>query len=428
MNVIRLAIKFHQLCFEVSAYPPKKSFEGVEVFGIKDPASEFCYKDQVGMNHENAMPTSSNFLFSVHRPIMLQSMKQTKTLKVRVKDKHVAQLNRMARNVNFVWNYLNELSSRAIRERGLFLSAYDMHPYTKGAGTDLGLHSQTLQEVAREYTTRRKQFKRSRLAWRKSGGVRRSLGWIPVNTGAAKWKSGQVFHNGTYFKVWDSYGLSQYKFRSGSFNEDARGRWYFNVVVEVDIPPNQAQGEVGIDLGLKDTATCSDGQKLEAGRFYRDLEAKLAAAQRAGNKGRVKAIHAKIKNRRKDANHKFSRNLISQYGTIVVGNVSASKLAKTKMAKSVLDAGWYQLKTMLEYKCDHAGTVFKEVNEAYTTQTCSNCGALPKERPKGIAGLGIRDWICSECGASHDRDVNAARNILSLGAGRCPQTVGIPRL
>merc|ERR1711964_676299 len=90
--------------------------------------------------------------------------------------------NRMARSVNFVWNYLNELSSRAIREKGLFLSAYDMHPYTKGAGKDLGLHSQTLQCIAAEYVARRKQFKKPRLNWRKSGGVRRSLGWIPVNT------------------------------------------------------------------------------------------------------------------------------------------------------------------------------------------------------------------------------------------------------
>ncbi|MGP9552460.1 zinc ribbon domain-containing protein, partial [Halomonas sp. AOP42-D1-22] len=71
-------------------------------------------------------------------------------------------------------------------------------------------------------------------------------------------------------------------------------------------------------------------------------------------------------------------------------NVKSSSLAKTNMAKSVLDAGWYMLKTMLDYKCAHAGIVFKEVNESYTTQTCSNCGALPDSRPRGIAGLGIR--------------------------------------
>jgi len=353
-------------------------------------------------------------------------MKQTKTLKVRVRDKHAPLLQQMARSVNGVWNYLNELSSRSIRERGRFLSAFDMHPYTKGANKELGLHSQTLQEIAREYAIRRQQFKKARLNWRKSGGTRRSLGWIPINTGAASWKNGQLYHNGHYFKVWDSYGLSQYKFRSGSFNEDARGRWYFNVVVEVDAQISVGQDKIGIDLGLKDTATCSDGSKLEAGRFYRDLEPKLAAAQRASKKKRVKAIHAKIANRRKDALHKFSRQLVKRAGEIYVGNVKSSSLAKTKMAKSVLDAGWAMLKTMLEYKCDGAGIVFKVVNEAYTTQTCSNCGALPDSRPKGSAGLGIREWTCSACGVRHDRDINAAKNILAVGHGR--PVVGIPVL
>ena len=233
-------------------------------------------------------------------------MKQTKTLKVQVRDKHAKRLNKMARNVNYVWNYINELSQRAIKGRGLFLSAYDLHLYTKGADKALLLHSQTLQCIASEYVTRRQQFKKSKLAWRKSGGVRHSLGWIPVNTGAAKWKNGQVCHNGHYFTIWDSYGLSRYTFRSGSFNEDARGRWYFNVVVDAELEGPSGQDKIGIDLGLKDTATCSDGTKLEAGRFYRDLEPKLAVAQRARKKKRVKAIQAKIANRRKDALHKFS--------------------------------------------------------------------------------------------------------------------------
>ncbi|MGP9415950.1 RNA-guided endonuclease InsQ/TnpB family protein [Halomonas sp. AOP7-E1-9] len=378
------------------------------------------------MEHENTVPAGSVRLFGIHRPSIIEAMKQTKTLKVRIKDKHAAQLNGMARSVNFVWNYVNELSARAIRERGLFLSAYDIQKYTNGAGKDLGLHSQTLQEVAREYATRRKQFKKPRLAWRKSGGMRRSLGWVPFKSGAAKWKNGQVFHNGSYFKVWDSHGLSQYRFRSGSFNEDARGRWYFNVVVGVDVQPSTGQGAVGIDLGLKDVATCSDGERLENGRFYRDMQDKLATAQRSRNKKRIKAIHARIKNRRQDALHKFSRQLVNQHGEIYVGDVSPVKLAKTRMAKSVLDAGWGQLKTMLEYKCDHAGIVYREVREAYTSRTCSSCGSL--SGPQGVNGLRIREWECLECGVLQDRDMNAARNILSLGAGRCPPVVGIPRL
>ncbi|MNZ58628.1 putative transposase DNA-binding domain protein [compost metagenome] len=345
-------------------------------------------------------------------------MTRTKTLKVRVRDRHAPLLRQMARSVNTAWNYVNELSQRSIRERGVFLSAFDLDRYTQGAGKLLGLHSQTLQEVSREYATRRIQFRKTRLNWRKSGGVRRSLGWIPFKAGAASWKNGQVYHNGHTFKVWDSYGLADFKFRSGSFNEDARGRWYFNVVVEVDARPSAGQAAIGLDLGLKDVATCSDGTRLENSRFYRDLEPALAIAQRAGKKARVRAIHAKIANRRKDALHQFSRALVERCSFIVVGNVSSTKLAKTSMAKSVLDAGWGQLKTMLEFKCAHAGIVFKEVNEAYTTQTCSCCGVNSRNSPKGRVGLGIREWTCSECGVTHDRDVNAARNILAVGYGR----------
>ena len=357
---------------------------------------------------------------------MSSESKFTKTLKVRIKDRHIPLLQRWAASVNFVWNYINELSSRSIKEHGRFLSSYDIQKYTNGAAAELGLHSHTVQCVGKEYVTRRKQFKKARLAWRKTKGVRRSLGWIPVNTGMASWKNGQVYHNGQYFGVWDSYGLAGYKFRSASFNEDSRGRWYFNVVVDVEASLSPGQGAVGIDLGLKDIAATSDGNKLEAGRWYREAQAQLGIAQRANNTQRVKAIHAKIANRRKDALHKFSRQLVDSYGEIYVGDVSSSKLVKTKMAKSVLDAGWSSLKTMLEYKGAHAGIVVREVNERFSTQACSCCGVIPVSSPKGRADLRIREWTCSSCGAQHDRDINAARNI--LGRGRAPLAVGIPAL
>jgi putative transposase len=350
-------------------------------------------------------------------------MKHTKTLQVRVKDKHAKHLSAMARSVNFVFNYVNDLSHRSIKEHGRFLSAYDLHPFTKGAGKELGLHSQTLQCIAGEYVTRRTQFKKAKLNWRTSRGARRSLGWVPINTGQAKWKNGQVFHNGAYFGVCDSYGLSQYTFRSSSFSEDSRGRWYFNVVVDAESKDSKATASVGIDLGCKEAVTCSDGTK-EKGRWYRALEVDLAIAQRAKKKGRVKTIHAKIANRRKDQLHKLSRKLVDDNAAIFVGNVSSPKLAKTKMAKSVFDASWGMFKTMLKYKCDHAGIVFEEINEAHTTVTCSGC--KKRTGPKGLEGLRIRDWTCSACGDTHDRDVNAAKNILALGHERL--AVGIPFL
>ena len=96
------------------------------------------------------------------------------------------------------------------------------------------------------------------------------------------------------------------------------------------------------------------------------------------------------------------------------------------MAKSVLDAGWGMLKTQLAYKAIAQSVVFEVVNESNSTRTCSCCGVIPDSSPKGRAGLGIREWVCSECGAEHSRDVNAARNILA--AGHCRLAGGIPLL
>lgn len=342
--------------------------------------------------------------------------KTIRVLKVRVRDKHASELSRMAADVNLVWNYLNELSTRAIRDKRQFLSGYDLQKYLSGASRYLCVSADTINEVAKVYARNRNTAKKRSLKWRKSKGSRRSLGWIPIKTHTASWSNQAVKYFSKGFEVWDSYGLDQHKFRSGSFNEDARGRWYFNVAVEAEVTLCQGSGSIGIDLGCKDAANCSTGEKLQ-GRWYREGERKLAKAQRARKKKEAKNIQAKIANRRKDAMHKFSRKLVNENAAIFVGNVSSSKLAKTRLAKSTYDASWGMLKIMLEYKCAHAGIVFEVIDEAYTTQTCSSCGCLPAGRPKGIAGLGIREWTC-ECGVTHDRDVNAAKNILALGHGR----------
>jgi putative transposase len=170
---------------------------------------------------------------------------------------------------------------------------------------------------------------------------------------------------------------------------------------------------VGIDLGLKDLYATSNGSTVEAQRFYRDLEPALATAQRAGKKQRVKAIHAKIANRRKDALHKASTDIVRRHGAIFVGNVNAQALAKTPAAKSVLDAGWSAFRTMLAYKSDDAGRWFSEIDEAYSTQDCSACGS--RTGPKGRAQLDVRRWRCPTCGTEHHRDINAAVNIRSRG-------------
>lgn len=339
----------------------------------------------------------------------------SKVLHLRIKDKHAPLLLAQSREVNQVWNYSQDLALQVLQREHRFMSAFDMAAYTKGAAKEgLSLHSQTVQAVSEEYCTRRKQFKKCKLRWRVSRGAKRSLGWIPVKGAALRYKGGQVHYQGVPLSLWDSFGLADYELRSGSFCEDARGRWYLNVTVDVKKPEaSPGKSSVGIDLGLKDFANFSDGSKVEAQKIYRGAETKLAVAQRANNKKRVKAIHAKIANRRKDFLHKLSTELVRNNGAIFVGNVNASGLAKTKMAKSVLDAGWSAFRTMLKYKSDHAAVWFDEVNESYSTQECCVCHA--RTGPKGLADLAVREWSCSVCGTQHDRDTNAAKNILARG-------------
>ncbi|WP_228527342.1 RNA-guided endonuclease InsQ/TnpB family protein [Noviherbaspirillum soli] len=343
------------------------------------------------------------------------------TLRQRIKDKHVKYLRALAFETNQVWNYCNELSYKVFQREHRFMSGYDLQKYTNGASKEgLQLHSQTIQAIAAEYATRRKQHKKVKLAWRKSNGARRSLGWIPFKASGITYASGQIRYGKVWLSLWDSHGLKDYDLGPGNISEDARGRWYINVCAT----PKQKlmkqlplfHDSVGIDLGLRDFAATSDGAVIEARKHYRELEEQLAVAQRANKKHRVKAIHAKIANRRKDFHHKLSTKFANSYGAIFIGNVNATALAKTNQAKSVLDAGWSAFRTMLQYKCDNASVWFDVVNEAYSTQTCSCC--KKRTGPEGLEDLGIREWTCSECGTTHARDVNAATNILAAGHGR----------
>jgi IS605 OrfB family transposase len=347
-----------------------------------------------------------------------------RVLRLRIKDRHAKWLSERAREVNTVWNYCNELSRKVWERERRFLCGFDFWPFLKGVTKEgIELPVQTVQEVAEQYAVKRRSAKKTRLAWRKSAGARRSLGWLPFKVRTLRYAHGQVCYAGQWLSLWDSYGLGQYELRAGCISEDARGRWFLNVTVNepdfVGPLPMPPQAEcVGIDLGLKELAAMSTGETVAAQRFYRDMAPALATAQRAGKKDRARAIHARIANRRRDHLHKLSTRLVREHRAIFVGNVNAAALARTRLAKSVLDAGWSTLRTMLQTKCDRAGVWFREVNEAFSTQTCSACGSLPPQRPKGIAGLGMRAWTCGDCGAVHDRDVNAARNILAAGHGR----------
>jgi IS605 OrfB family transposase len=366
-----------------------------------------------------------------------------KTLKLRIRDKHADQLNRLSGSVNFVWNYVNDLSYRHLQKTGKFFSAYDLNDYTKGSGELLGLHSQTIQAINETHTKSRRQSKKAKLSWRTNNpkSKRKNLGWLPFKQSAIKHiathQTGKKGLKSTLqlslakgqklvIDLWDSYNLSLYQINTLEIVQDSRNRWYACITVK-DYPKQSCgMGSVGIDLGLKDSATASNGDKLQIKQTLKYAKA-LATAQRAKNKQRVKAIHAKIKHTRQDLIHKFTTQLVKDNALIVVGDVRTTQFnsKKGKLAKSVYDAGWFELKRQLTYKCENAGCRFEIVNEKYTTQTCSCCGDMSSS-PKGRAGLRIREWTCATCGTRHDRDINASKNILAVGLNRLVE--GIPSL
>ena len=337
----------------------------------------------------------------------------TKTIKIRIKDSTSAkQLRKMANAVNYVWNYCNETSQYAIRYNSQWLSGFDLEKLTSGVSKELGINSTTIKEVCQEYALRRKKSKKRRLRWR----GRKSLGWIPFKVHGISFKNGAAHYAGHELKLFQPERLpAKGVYGSGEFCEDSRGRWYLCISVEYEVKAPEVYASVGIDLGLKSTATLSNGQKVSNGRYYRMMERKLGKAQQGKKKRQAKGIHAKIKNKRMDDLHKASTDIIKENKIIVVGKLSAKGLTKTKMAKSVHDAATTMFKTMLKYKASAHQRWYVEVDEANTTRTCSGCGVIPASSPKGLKGLSIREWVCCECGAIHDRDVNAALNILRLG-------------
>jgi transposase len=357
-----------------------------------------------------------------------------KTLKLRIKDKHAKVMLAMARDVNTVWNFCNETQYRSLksycRRPKVWLSGFDLQKLTNGYVKCDGVvaGSTTVQQVCEEFATRLRQFKRQRLNWRVSDrkSPKYSLGWVPFKKRALTYKNGQLRFNGINIGVWDSYGLSQYELGAGSFNEDSRGRWYVNIAIKVKVVKRVPDGTaaLGIDLGIKTMAVYSNGTDFDTPRWYRLSEKKLSMAQRANKKRLVKTIHARIAYQRKDAIHKETSALVRNNAAIFVGNVNAKSLAKTSLAKSVLDAAWTTFRTQLKYKAMGQCVVFAEINEAFSSQTCSCCGVIPSSSPKGRAGLGIRQWTCNNCGVKHNRDTNAARNIVRLGLQALE--VGIP--
>lgn len=328
------------------------------------------------------------------------------------------RLRRHAISLNQVWNYDVTVQKRTGRywkegaPKQHWLGEYDFNRMTAGVSKELNVHAGSIHEINRIFVQSRNRIKRSP-RFRRSFGPKRSLGWVPFRATDRRISGNSVRFAGKTYKWYGDRSLPK-EVKGGAFFEDSRGRWWVCFNVEIDADSNHGSAVVGIDLGLKTFATLSTGESIKNPRIYDRFETRLAVAHRARNKKRIKTLNDRIKNIRSDFHHKETTRLIRACCFMAVGNVSSSKLAKTRMAKSVLDAGWGSFREKLRYKARRHGVEYVDVDEKFTSQVCSSCRSNPASSPKGMNALGVREWVCSDCGAVHDRDVNAARNILMI--------------
>lgn len=215
------------------------------------------------------------------------------------------------------------------------------------------------------------------------------------------------------------------KLTTATVSKDAAGRYFVSMLCDDTVQAKPVvTGKVGIDLGLTHFAILSTGEKIAAPNTFRKNEAKLAKLQRRlakkqkGSNNRAKAklkvarLHAKIADSRKDFTHKLSTRLINENQVIAIETLAVSNMQKNRcLSKSISDAGWSEFVRQLEYKAQWYGRELIGIDRWYpSSKRCSDCGHTVKSLP-----LKVREWTCPECGAIHDRDHNAAKNILAAG-------------
>lgn len=214
--------------------------------------------------------------------------------------------------------------------------------------------------------------------------------------------------------------------KSATVSQVPSGKYYVSVLVETEHEPlPKAEGQIGLDLGIKDLCVTSDGRKYENPQILSKMERKLAKLQRQlahkekgsnnyyKTKRQMGLCHEKIVNARKDYLHKLSHEIISENQVVVSENLQIKNMVKNHhLAKFISDVSWYELTRQLTYKAEWNERKYVKIDTFYaSSQLCSVCGY----QNTGTKDLSVRKWTCPKCGAEHDRDINAARNILAEG-------------
>jgi transposase len=335
-------------------------------------------------------------------------------LKLRLNSSQTHQLDTWLWHLTGVWNWaIRKIEADA--KDGIYYSQNAFHNLLADHGKKLGMPSHTLQGM----------LDTAWLAWQRCykqlakkptlKGKRNRLRSLPFPDAFKAPTGTRISVPGIGSVRFHTQALPAGRLKSGCILKRASG-WYLCLCI--DTQPNRipviGTGAIGMDPGFLHLLTLSTGEKIPHPHELRQTADRLAQAQRGTRRRLTARLHERLANQRKDRNHKLSRRLVAAHQTMAWSKDHAMALARM-FGKSVASAGHAQLRGMLAYKCTASGRQFLEVPSKNSTKTCSACGSL--SGPTGYAGLSVRRWMCSACGAEHGRDINAAINTLHAGVG-----------
>ncbi|WP_434795387.1 RNA-guided endonuclease TnpB family protein [Streptomyces albidoflavus] len=348
-------------------------------------------------------------------------------------DEQAAELSRTFGCVRLVYNKALEERTRAwYSERRRVSYVQSSAALTEWKKTEelaflAEVSSVPLQQALRHLQTGFGNFFAKRAQYPRFKSRKKSRASAEYTRSAFKWRDGQL----TLAKMAEPLGIRWSRpLPEGAepttvtVSRDAAGRWFVSLLCEDSLPSAPAtSAAVGIDAGITSLVTLSTGEKITNPRHERRDRARLAKAQRElsrkmkGSANREKArravarVHARIADRRRDFLHKLSTRLVRENQTVVIEDLTVRNLLKNgTLARVISDASWTQLRSMLEYKCAWYGRELVVIDRWFpSSKLCGNCGTVRARLP-----LNVREWTC-DCGAVHDRDVNAAGNILAAG-------------